>query len=153
MEKKLAPGVVQAESTEELDESYRGANYVVDSPSGRLTLKIGAFNDDLEVLLRLQNVNVWSIITAHNPASRLLTPEENAVRHTELTLTINQFGFQHYEGYGACPAGDWPHEMSLFILGIEREQAMELGQHFGQNAIVCGDAGGVPQLVWCTDAN
>jgi hypothetical protein len=52
-------------------------------------------------------------------------------------------------GEGVDPAGDWPAEASVLILDIERDEALKLGRLWEQNAIVCGERGGVPQLLWC----
>ena len=43
--------------------------------------------------------------------------------------------------------GIWPPEKSLLILGIDREEARELGSQFGQNAIIFGERGGSPELL------
>ena len=48
-------------------------------------------------------------------------------------------------------AGDWPVEESCFVPGIELEDALALAEDYGQNAIVCGGADGVPRLAWVED--
>ena len=42
----------------------------------------------------------------------------------------------------------WPDEESCFVPGISVAEAQVLARRYGQNAIVCGGADGVPELVW-----
>jgi hypothetical protein len=44
--------------------------------------------------------------------------------------------------------GDWPPEEGFFALDISPEEAICLGKKYDQNAIVCWQKGGVPELWW-----
>jgi hypothetical protein len=43
--------------------------------------------------------------------------------------------------------------VSLFILGLSEAEAIDLGREFGQNAVVCGDHGGIARLCWVCPQN
>ncbi|GIS62390.1 MAG: hypothetical protein CM1200mP2_46150 [Planctomycetaceae bacterium] len=48
---------------------------------------------------------------------------------------------------GCSRRRDWEPEISLLVLGIERDDAVAIGRRFDQVAIVCGRTGGVAELV------
>jgi hypothetical protein len=46
-------------------------------------------------------------------------------------------------------SGDWPIEPGALILNIGSAHAHRLGQRFRQNAVVWGQRGHAPELLWC----
>jgi hypothetical protein len=77
-------------------EAYKNTKYKVFEPT--ITIEIGKFNQDLDTLLLKHKSNEWAFITAYNPFSRVLTNEENKIRHQELKeLTKSYVSF---EGHG-----------------------------------------------------
>lgn len=102
----------------------------------------------LDELLGRHLVLSWAFVTAFNPRSQALAPEENDRRQALLeSEACNQYFV--FTGEGIADAGDWPPERSALILGIERQAAFELGQRFGQLAIVLGQEKFPPELVRC----
>ena len=95
------------------------------------------------------NCDTWSYITASNPASELLSDEQNAGRNRELEAQLKSQDLVFYRGEGVGSDSTWPAETSFLILGIDRDAAMHLGRHFGQNAIVYGSLGHAAELVDC----
>jgi predicted ester cyclase len=89
----------------------------------------------------------FAIITAHNPRSERLSGEENQRRHAELERDLKKMGLEYTPSTGESPDGTWVEEgFAVFDVGLE--QALELGQKYGQHAILWGEGGKVA-LAWC----
>lgn len=126
-----------------LIEAYKKTKYIVFEPT--LTIEIGKLNPDLNNLILNHNSNVWAFITAYNPYSKVLTNDENKMRHYELKeLTKN---YVTVEGHGVGEDPTWEPELSLFIIGISRIEASIIGKKFEQNAIVYGELNNSPELI------
>jgi Protein of unknown function (DUF3293) len=132
-------------------EAYRRTTFIADTPSGRVSLRIGQRCNELDDLLVKHRVTTWAYVTAFNPGSRVLPREENLARQGELECVVAANGLTAYSGEGAADDGRWPPEASLLVLGITRTQAVNLGQQFGQIAIVYGEVGKEAQLVVCDE--
>lgn len=89
----------------------------------------------------------FAILTAHNPGSQPLSPEENARRHRELERALRERGYDLAPSVNRSPEGDWVEE-GFAVLGIGLEEALAVGRRFGQNAIVYGQGERVA-LAWC----
>lgn len=132
---------------DDLELLYRQANYVVDDVNVRLTIRLGGPNEALERFLVERGVSNWAFLTAYNPQSQPLSDQENAGRQAQLVRSLDAQGFKYLKGYGT--GEDWDPEPSLFVLEIGRDTAIGVGRQFGQHAILWGEAGGEPELVWC----
>ena len=126
----------------ELINAYNTTEYKVYSPS--LVIKIGIANQVLNDLLISYNASTWAYITAFNPFSKILTEAENLKRHEGLKVKIANFKF--FEGEGVGEDKSWEPEVSLLIIGISINEAIEIGEFYEQNAIVVGEINSVPQL-------
>lgn len=124
-------------------EAYKNTKYIVLKPT--LTIEIGKLNQDLDKLLLKHNSNEWAFITAYNPYSRVLTEEENKVLHNKLKELTEKY--VTFEGYGVGQDPTWEPELSLFIIGISKDDASEIGKKFEQNAIVYGVVNNPPELL------
>ena len=120
-------------------EAYKNTKYKVFEPT--ITIEIGKFNQDLNTLLLKHKSNEWAFITAYNPFSRVLTNEENKIRHEELKEYV------FFEGHGVGEDPTWEPELSLFIIGISKDDASIIGKKYEQNAIVCGEINNPPELL------
>lgn len=126
-----------------LIEAYKNTKYKVFEPD--LTIEIGVLNQAVNMLLIKHKSAEWAFITAYNPYSRVLTDDENKVRHDELKeLTKDYITFEGH-GVGEDPA--WEPELSLFVIGITRDEASKIGKMFEQNAIVYGVINSNPELI------
>lgn len=134
--------------TTDLDQAYRATTYRVFLPGGALELRVDAANPALEAWLREEGIEEWAVVTAANPASQPLSARENAERQAQLEVSLLEEGFEPYAGENVADDPAWPVEESCFIPDISREEAVALAQQFGQNAILWGEAGGLPRLVW-----
>ena len=122
---------------QELLDAYSKTKYLVFNTE--IVIEIGKRNSLLEELLKKNGCNECAFITAFNPFSQLLTDDENAKRHQELLTLVKEYIF--FEGEGRGEDSSWKPEKSLFILGISRENARNLGKYFEQNAIVFAELG------------
>jgi hypothetical protein len=132
---------------ERLDAAYRATSYVVDGPDGAFALRVGETSPPLDELLVRHNTRCWAFVTACNPGSLPLSAEENRGRQAELEAVVSKAGYTFFAGQGVGE-DDWLPEASVLILGITPENAAALGRHFGQNAILTGEACGPARLLW-----
>jgi hypothetical protein len=130
---------------EHLEAAYHATTYRVFSPP--IEIRTGAAPNALDQLLEQYSAVEWAFISAWNPMSQQLTPAENETAHQQLLEAVA--AFPHFEGAGVGDDGLWEPERSLLILGINFDKAVELGRLFRQQAIVCGEKGGVARLVMC----
>ena len=129
--------------------AYEQTQFYVRECKPELCIRIGSHHERLDEMLHDHQCDAWSYITASNPASELLNDDENISRNRELESLLHTQGCLFYRGEGVGGDPDWPAEASFLILGISREDAMNLGRQFGQNAIVCGVLGQAAELVDC----
>ena len=138
---------------EELEQAYRSTTYWVETPDAWIPLRIGRTSPALDQLLAERRVSSWAFVTSDNPRSQLLRPAENESRRRQLEAELDPDSILRGIGVGAPPAdpGDapWPPEISFLVLGLGREEALDLGRRHGQLAIVYGTLGAPPELLTC----
>ena len=127
--------------------AYQQTSFFADTSRGRLRLRIGESSGQLDELLASEAAGSWAYVTAHNPGSVPLSEDDNIRRQQRLERTVRERGFQFFRGEGIGDDGQWPPEPSLLIIGISRDQAVELGRRFGQRAIVYGETGRPAELL------
>lgn len=135
-------------SQQELLVAYAATRFEAETPEGLIVLWIGRRNEALARLYRVTGTQSAAYITAWNPASVPQGEERNRSAHMELLQSLNAAQCHYYEGFGRDPAGQWPAERSVLVLGISEERACSLGRQFGQAAIVLAAANAVPALRW-----
>ena len=126
-----------------LIEAYKNTKYIVFEPT--LIIEIGKLNQEIDDIIIKHNSNAWAFITAYNPYSRVLTEEENKVLHNKLKELTEKY--VTFEGHGVGQDPTWEPELSLFIIGISKGDASEIGKEFEQNAIVYGEVNNPPELL------
>ncbi len=127
----------------DLIEAYKSSKYKVFEPD--IIIEIGVLNQDVDDLLIEYKSVEWAFITAYNPYSRVLTNDENRMRHEELKESTK--AYITFEGHGAGEDPAWEPELSLFIIGISKDEASLIGKRFEQNAIVFGVINKPPELL------
>ena len=127
----------------ELFRAYTETDFNVFNPT--ITINIGENSDLLNNLLLKHRVEEWAYITPFNPYSKELSEEQNEQRYKELKNKIVNYKYFEGEGVGKDPS--WKPENSFLILGISKENAIEIGNHFEQNAIVYGAINQLPELL------
>ncbi len=117
---------------------------VIESSTCVLGQRHLAFDDGLSKW----QIRQFAFVTAWNPGSQLLPTEENEHRNQALEVEICRLTDHILCGFGISDNRQWSPEASYCALDILPEQAVALGQAFGQNALVFGRKGGVPELWW-----
>lgn len=138
--------------TPELGAAYRATAYCVDLPLGGVCLRIGESSPALAAALAARGAGEWAILCAANPGARWLPEAENARRFGELHALLAEAGYDCWLGVNLADDDSWPPEPSLCVPGLPRGEALKLAMRFGQNAIVVGDASGIPMLLWVETA-
>jgi Protein of unknown function (DUF3293) len=134
-----------------LESVYRATTFRVEAPDGHVGIRVGQKQPKIDALLLRLGATEWAYVTAWNPGSRPVSADQNALAQGELLRIIRDRGFAYYEGDGIPDHEGWLPERSMWIAGISRKEAMELGRQFGQNAIVVGHVGGIAELVACSE--
>jgi hypothetical protein len=142
-----------SDASHPLEAAYRGTSYYVDTPGGRLCIRVDEPCLDLDHLLMEQGARSWAYITAYNPHSVRFKAELNAARQRELEEAVARAGYRFYRGEGVGSNSRWPPEASLLILDIDAESAARLAGRFCQLAMVVGVVGEPARLVWLTEPN
>ena len=132
----------------DLQEAYQDAVYKVYYDHETIQLSIGQYNRRLDLVLEKYECTTWALMTAFNPYSQCLSAIENQQRHQDLFELVRSLGLIMFDAVGKDKDGVWTPEKSLFILNIERDQAIAIGQKLQQNAIVFGELKDAPRLVW-----
>lgn len=136
-----------------LDAAYRATRYCVDLPHGdRVALRVGEVSAGFAQALKSAGAARWAIVVAANPGSTLLSSVENERRHQALLEAVASSGRCAWTGINEAGDGHWPAEPALCILDISLPEALRLAAAFGQNAIIAGDAKGLPLLHWVAPA-
>lgn len=141
-------GPVLSARREAMADAYRRTTYRVDLGRLRFGLRVDQLDRDFDAWCADAGVDRWAVITAANPYSRLCSPEENLDRNRALRRDLHSRCPMLADALGVPDEGDWPPEESLFAGGLSLADAMRLGRHYEQNAIVYGARGQAPALVW-----
>lgn len=126
--------------------AYQATTYQIKTP--KINIKIGQLHPDLDELLIDNNVYTWAFISAWNPHSKLATDANNQIQHEKLKASLSHQNYRFLEGLGIPAQADWVAEVSLLVLDISKNSAIDLAQKFQQSAIVYGALSQEAELVW-----
>ncbi|MEZ6139339.1 MAG: DUF3293 domain-containing protein [Zavarzinella sp.] len=133
----------------QLAKAYKETIYWVDEiPGGAFPLQVGQHSPRLDALLQLCSKDEWAFVTAFNPLSKQLSPQENQANQVRLENTIKTRGWQYFRGRGGNRSSKWPPEPSFLIVGISASEAADLGREFAQQAILVGSTDSAVELLW-----
>ncbi len=133
---------------EGLERAYRATVYRLFLPGSICELKLDQLCETFLCWLETAGAESFAILTAFNPGSVVAEPEANAEAQSRLECDLLEGGFEPYVGENEATEGEWPPEETCFVFGISKDEALELGRKYGQNAIVFGASDGIPRLVW-----
>lgn len=133
----------------ELFEAYKNTTYLVYSPIGEIDIRIGVMNPLLQQLLLNNSSESWVFITAYNPYSVMQDAGVNTILNTQLEDYLSGKRYLFFKGIGVGDDDSWEPEASFMVLNIRKEDAVKLGRHFKQNAIVVGVIGTSAELIDC----
>src|SRR5689334_21463861 len=105
----------------ELLQGFQQTSYCIDSPDGRITLRVNQPNPELDKLLARYGCDCWAMISAGNPCSQGLPAEENQRRQQQRAAELIALGFRVLQGAGVPDHPDeagMRAEAMLFVLGL-----------------------------------
>ena len=136
---------------------YVQTGYFVDGYE--VPLIVGMDHELIADLLKKNKVSNFAYLTAHNPKSKLLTPQTNQRRNKKLEADLLSLGYPFLKGQGVAGMGTefphrpeetekdaWPPEDSFFIMGISMDETVYIAQKYKQIAFLYGDDTGTPSL-------
>lgn len=137
------------ERREALSAPFRATRYRVMAGENEVfDLRIDQLQPLFDDWLRRRGIECWAIVSAHNPQARLLSADENALRHAALAAQLQAQGLPCLPAVSLADAGDWPPEEGFLLPDVSLALARELAAAFVQAAIVFAHTGDPPQLVW-----
>jgi Protein of unknown function (DUF3293) len=132
---------------DELLAAYRVTDYEVHAAIP-FALHVDRHSPELDTLLAARAADCAAFITAWNPRSLPRPEVENRAAQNRLEAELQRDGFECVTGFGRDPLDRWPGEPSVLVLGLPRQQAIECGRRYGQNAVLCVERGRPVELVW-----
>lgn len=132
----------------ELELIYRATTYRVFLPGGCCDLRTDQASETLRCWLETAGVSAFAVLTAHNPGSVKYSLEANSERQSAMEVVLLEKHYEPYAGENLADDASWPVEESCFVTDMALSDAKALAAKFGQNAIVYGEADGIPRLVW-----
>lgn len=136
-----------SEINEDKISAYMATEYYVRSDEKEFILKIGLTSPDVKEIYAIKKQSCALFITAFNPYGEQQDKEANLAAHQRLGAHLISLTSYVFEGQGADPQGNWPAELSYFVLGINRETAEMLGRRVHQDAVVWIGPDAVPELL------
>lgn len=133
-----------------LDTAYRATTYQLTVNGQQVPVRVGEPASELAPLLDALGVQQWAFITAWNPLSELLPVAENARLNAHLFQSI---GDHHHASAIALPDDtSWPREPGFVLFDMPLMQLLALAEQFKQHAIVVGQQGNEPELLWVANS-
>jgi uncharacterized protein DUF3293 len=135
------PGTDTAARIRALLTLYRESHYDVVLARGRVaTIRIGE-PAPVPLVRWIGDAAIAYYLTACNPRSTSLTPDENEARLATLRADVDGRGLAYLEGTGHIPGEAW-REKCLLVRGIGDEDAAQIARRYEQNSIVVARANG-----------
>lgn len=128
-----------------LTEAYAGSVVEVDWHGERIVVAprpAGETIGDFPVGARTIHV-----VTAHNPAGRVLDEHANAERNAQLRAELDELGWCHHDAVGRSPDGSWS-EASFAVVDVDRGAVVDLAARHEQLAVFEWTADH-RAIVWC----
>ena len=134
----------------ELVLAYLSTRYCFNVDGEAIVLQIDIHSNELEEYLSSQGYKSWAFVSAYNPYSEELSDQENIKRHNLLKKILEELGHSFIEGEGVSEDERW-HEPSFFIPEASIQLGESLGILFKQNAILYGELGSEPLILFCSN--
>ncbi len=129
--------------------AYQRSEYRVNDGAHSFVMRIEQPSPSLQACQGSFGVTNSAFITAWNPRSVATSLAANEAAMERLVAELESRGLRWLRGVGVDPAGAWPGEPSLLVLGLSPPEAVTLARRFDQHAVVCAAADAVPHLVLC----
>ncbi|TVR86550.1 MAG: DUF3293 domain-containing protein [Saprospirales bacterium] len=135
------------DSFNDLVKAYYSTIYRIIKP--RIELKPGRICPQLDLFLEENGIDKWAVITAFNPNSRHQNDKLNDHATRRLKKRLDEAGKRYRDLVAeADPDSPWPPEYGFFAEVSTLQEAVELSGDFDQKAIVYGERGVLPSIVW-----
>ncbi len=131
-----------------LEEAYSETAYQIQLEKEIIILKIGKNNQRFVKYNEDKNIENWMIITAFNPYSKEYSDDENKNRNEELKKDLKKEKLSFFNAKGIPEDINWKPEESFFVWNLTKSQVEKLAVKYEQNAVVYGEKGTIPQLMW-----
>jgi hypothetical protein len=115
-----------------------------------IDLRIDQRSGRLDAVLDEHGAREWVFVTAWNPGAQRRSAEENARDQGVLLAMLSARGYASLPGSGIPAEPGWEAEESVLVLGMTRNDGIDLARQFGQVAIVAGKRGEAAELVYCS---
>ncbi len=130
----------------EFKDIYQNAKYVVlSSPS--IEFGIEQRSMPLDELLNKYQQSTACFITACNPWGKEQGEDLNHTKMADLEKDLIKAELPYLHSYGGNSEGTWKEE-SFFVIGIDKQNAIQLGRQYKQNAFIWIVKEQVPELIW-----
>lgn len=136
--------------TTTLHQAYASSAYVVTGSPEPMVLQVGVRNQAAARLLQAHGLTSAVFVSAHNPWSQTLSPQDNQARHRQLLADLSPH-WRLYEGFGVSPRGDWPAETSVLVMCDQADLHVQWMTTYQQNAVVLVHASGDVSLQLAKD--
>lgn len=134
---------------EHLEVLYNATDYKVMFGTGEVfILRVGETCLVADEILRERGQVVATFITPENPASQVLTDDENYARCVSFERALAGAGYSWLHGTSEAHGGNWPVENGYFVAGMDDVEARRFAHAFGQNAVVMYELGKTARLLW-----
>ena len=130
----------------ELIQAYRETHYRVEGMEP-FTLMVGQVSAEVLKAFAKRGLKSCAFVTACNPYSIALKPEENTILERKLNLHLTAQGLSHTPGEGVHPSNGWPGERISLVWGVSEKNALKIVKAFQQNAFIWVGEVGVPELI------
>ena len=119
-----------------LIKAYREAVYVIQIEDREIALQVNKASPQLAKLMMEWEVSTAAFLTAFNPFSQVLDPQENEARQKKMWADAQPMCPKIFPGIGRDKNDQWPHELSMLALGIHQQDAQALADQYEQNAFL-----------------
>lgn len=132
----------------DLIHGYLTTTYALEDGDQVVGLRIGTESHQARAWMQSHGVHHMAFISAENPRSEVLAPQQNAERVRLMSARLQQLGLPSWPAEGIPDSPDWLPERGFFIdCGLA--VVMRLAVEFEQNAVVMVEEGLPPALVIC----
>lgn len=134
----------------ELLEAYLATRYLVVDNGVEAEATVGVRSVAIDAVLARHGARSGVFITAWNPRSQPQQPAVNEAAQQRLELVLRARGLACLPHLGVGPDPAWQAEHGVMALDLDLDQAVELAEAFGQNALVLVEKGQPARLVQTT---
>lgn len=136
---------------DQLEQAYRATTYSAQYGNECIPLRVGEKSARFDALLAAHGATQWAFITAYNPHSEPQPDDENRARQASLTTALHTEGWMTLACQARADDDQWPTEEGVVILAIDKARARTIARTFAQYAILHGQRGEAPALVFVDD--